>query len=235
MAAGQGWNGTVGLPVCCAALRCAHLGNQLLAHRLIGRVLNAVHEGHKGIDGLALDGAAGGKEGRAGGQSATSVWRDARGGACSTASAQHKLHSTAAPRPAPLPTHMAPAAGNSTSSDSLVHRHHGRLCAQVVAHQRALHLGSADAVARHVDHVVHAAQDPVVAAGRRGRREAGSTAVSHMCTPRRGRSGLQAPHASTASKVHACMRSGAGPLPAQQLKHQVEGLTRPRRGARRLR
>ena len=40
---------------------------------------------------------------------------------------------------------------------------HGSLGDRVMQHQRALHLGGADAVAGNVDHVVHATGDPVVA------------------------------------------------------------------------
>ena len=43
--------------------------------------------------------------------------------------------------------------------------HHRRLGALWVRHQRGLHLGGADAVAGHVDHIVHAA----CGAGKRGR------------------------------------------------------------------
>src|SRR5690606_18089129 len=43
--------------------------------------------------------------------------------------------------------------------------HHRRFGDLVVRYQRALHLGGADAVAGDIDHVVHAAGDPVVAVG----------------------------------------------------------------------
>mmetsp|Transcript_5026 Transcript_5026/g.12823 ORF Transcript_5026/g.12823 Transcript_5026/m.12823 type:complete len:722 (-) Transcript_5026:224-2389(-) len=49
--------------------------------------------------------------------------------------------------------------------DRVLVAHHGRLAAQVVRVQRALHLRRADPVPTHVNHIIHAARDPVVPVG----------------------------------------------------------------------
>jgi hypothetical protein len=49
--------------------------------------------------------------------------------------------------------------------DGVLVAHHGRLRALVVEHQRTLNFCRTDAVARHIDHVIHAPRYPVVAIG----------------------------------------------------------------------
>mmetsp|Transcript_39376 Transcript_39376/g.70554 ORF Transcript_39376/g.70554 Transcript_39376/m.70554 type:complete len:438 (-) Transcript_39376:1019-2332(-) len=61
------------------------------------------------------------------------------------------------------PLHQRDVGVDALPLDRVLVRHHSRLSARLVAHQRGLHLRRADPMSGHVDHVVDAAGDPVVA------------------------------------------------------------------------
>ena len=54
---------------------------------------------------------------------------------------------------------------NTLALDVMRHANHGGFRNRRVRHQRAFNLGRAHAVAGHVNHVIHAAGDPVIAIG----------------------------------------------------------------------